>query len=227
MNYLNSGLAAAAIALGSAQSLTAAELFLVPPPTLTINGQSISTGQITVSNFVGYQGDTAFASTNPPRVRDVTIGSTTPKKIINDPSLPTVDTFDAFTLDFIFDATHPDLVPITVSYVTNTSDFVIDLPLSSNTNTFAQVTTGDTRTTNVYFDEAPSAITTTPGASLPAVDLGNGLFAEFPATAGSINPPLFQSHGTVSNVPVPAGVLLSAGGLAMLGALRSRRQRRA
>ncbi|TDL91027.1 VPLPA-CTERM sorting domain-containing protein [Meridianimarinicoccus aquatilis] len=206
----------------SAGSVSAAILQLLPPPTLTIDGSSVLTGQITVSDFVGYQGTTAFASANPPLVKDVTIGSTAPHVIVDDATVPDTATFDFLMFAFQFDATDPDLPPINAIYASNTPSFIIDLPFSSSTGQFTQVTTTGSRAQNVYYDLAPSGVVGTAPIGLPNVQIASDVWVVFPTSALLLNPRSFQPHGT-ANVPLPASGLLLFGALAVaaIGARRS------
>lgn len=178
-----------------------------PPPNLTLNGQSVSEGNFTVTGAVGFSRDGSSiveeiildqADSQDDVVFNATIGDTTPHLLFEAPEETEVLRMIGF-----FDATTPNLSEARFDIFagmrdpsSGASDFTVFLP--RNTSNFGyQVTDlgsvpGSDDNTDVF------------SSTEPVVDFSSSSFASgiTPISSGG-----FTDHGTATAVPEPSSVL--------------------
>lgn len=199
-------------------SAYAGVLKLTPPTSLCLDDPTcvnppgnIDSGIFTLKEFSGLGLDLSeteiLGSTSADDITHAaTIGSGIGADILTYPG-----TFPIIQFVYTFDATTPDLPPITSNVLSASTNFTISLPFLSSTSGFFEVIDF----TGLASFNTMAPVLDTMASGITNIDLfGDGtVFATFGSGNVVLAPVLFQDHGTVIVVPIPATIWLFSIGL--------------
>ncbi|NOZ53305.1 MAG: hypothetical protein GXP08_09200 [Gammaproteobacteria bacterium] len=196
-------------------SVNAGVFRLMPPSSLNIDSQNVTSGIFTLESFSGFN-----MSLSETMILDLGSGADDIShqaaigtgEVVN--LLNYSDIFSIVQFDYSFDATIPDLAAISANVLSATTNFIISLPSFSTTTNFFEV---------IDVNGIVSFHTTKPTLDFSASGTTNidlfgdaSIFATFGGGDVQLLPSQFQSHGIVSVIPIPATVWLFGAGLIVL-----------